>query len=301
MNTLAVVLAVLVTAVLIRQVFVLGAVVRSARFLRHRLVTPPAGAVTTSSDPVFFIIVPVLRETAIIAEAVAHFEALAQEDAATLVIVTTASEAAGASHHQGNRDTITLVNELAKDGKFVHLHYPHPAGLKADQLNFAVAYCASTLPSGVPLSHAFVVCYAVESDRNACARSQPNDVVLMDRSVYTLLAHRYSLERITRLKLSLPARTILAKSDTPAWPDLVLYLDLPQEAIPYRNNGKFDTGNVFIDPHYNAGVRSFFEALADSDQPSLLWMDAMLGPAELQDTAEIQIRKLLADGDNGHR
>lgn len=142
---------------------------------------------------------------------------------------------------------------------------------------------------------------AVESERNARARSQPNDVVLMDRSVYTLLAHRYALERITRLKLSLPAQAILAKSDTPAWPDLVLYLDLPQEAIPYRNNGKFDTGNVFIDPHYNAGVRSFFEALADSGQASLLWMDAMLGPAELQDTAEIQIRKLLDGRNNGHR
>lgn len=162
MNPSAVVLGVLVTAVLIRQVIVLAAAVRSARFLRHRLATPPTDAVTTSNDFVFFIVVPVLREIVIIAEAVAHFEALAQEHAATLVIVTTAREAAEASP-QGGRDTTTLVNELAEDGKFVHVHYPDPAGLKADQLNFAVAYCASTLPSDVPLSHAFVVCYDADS------------------------------------------------------------------------------------------------------------------------------------------
>ncbi len=138
---------------------------------------------------------------------------------------------------------------------------------------------------------------AVEFDRSAHARSRPNDLVLMDRSVYTLLAHRYALERITNLGLFSAARRFLTSSEVPAWPNLVLYLDLPQETIPDRNDGKFDTDNVLIDPHYNAGIRSYFAALADAGRPSLVWMDATLDPAELQELAEAQIRKLLDCGD----
>jgi hypothetical protein len=163
MSSSMVVLGILVTAVLIRQVFVLVAVARSARFLRQTHVTPPAVAATAGSNHVFFIIVPILRETAIIAESVVHFAGLARGHAVTLVIVTTAREAAEESPHQGSKDTITLVDELTSDGGFVHLHYPDAAGLKADQLNFAAAYCASTLPRDAPSSHAFMICYDADS------------------------------------------------------------------------------------------------------------------------------------------
>ncbi|MGH7926680.1 MAG: hypothetical protein ACREQV_02675 [Candidatus Binatia bacterium] len=133
----------------------------------------------------------------------------------------------------------------------------------------------------------------VESARTVCAWSRPHDVVVMDRSVHTLLAHRYALETITTLTLFSPARRLLTSSAIPRWPDLVLYLDLPQEAIPDRNNGKFGEDNVLIDPQYNAGVRSYFEVLAGSGQPLPVWMNATLDPTELQNTAEIQIRSIL--------
>ncbi|MGH3932002.1 MAG: hypothetical protein ACRDTF_18735, partial [Pseudonocardiaceae bacterium] len=61
---------------------------------------------------------------AVITEAVAHFRALAQGYAATLVIVTTAREAAEAAQHRGGNHTMTLVNGLAEGGSIVHLHYP---------------------------------------------------------------------------------------------------------------------------------------------------------------------------------
>ncbi len=163
MNPPLVVLGVFVAAVLIRQVFVLAAVVRSTRFLRKGGMRSSDDGVTAVSDPIFFIVVPVLRETAVITEAVAHFRALAQGHAATLVIVTTAREAAEAAQHRGGNHTMALVNDLAESGNFVHLHYRDAAGLKADQLNFAVAYCASVLASGVPLSRVFVICYDADS------------------------------------------------------------------------------------------------------------------------------------------
>jgi len=153
------------------------------------------------------------------------------------------------------------------------------------------------LPRPVPASvsedaQALVALLAVEAERTAYAHAQPYDLALVDRSVYTLLAHRYALERRTGLGLSEPARQLLARSDLPLWPDLVLYLDLPQEAIEDRNQGKFEDGNIFIDPDYNAGFRAFFETL-DADLPATVWIDATLTPVELRRMAERHVRALL--------
>jgi thymidylate kinase len=153
------------------------------------------------------------------------------------------------------------------------------------------------LPRPVPASvsedaQALGVLVAVEADRTAYAHAQPYDLALVDRSVYTLLAHRYALERRTGLGLSEPAWQLLARSALPLWPDLVLYLDLPQEAIEDRNQGKFEDGNIFIDPDYNAGFRAFFETL-DADRPATVWIDATLTPVELRRIAERQVRALL--------
>jgi hypothetical protein len=145
-----------------RQAFVLSGIVRSGRFLRqdknpHPLPSGP-GAPTR-----FFIVVPVLREAAILPAAVAHFQALACAHAATVVIVTTAREAAEAPRHPAAGDTVAAARELARDGKCVHLHYPDPLGLKADQINYATERCTAMLPDSVPSSQAFLACYDADS------------------------------------------------------------------------------------------------------------------------------------------
>jgi Glycosyl transferase family group 2 len=144
-----------------RQAFVLSGIVRSGRFLRQGKEQQPAperGAAVR-----FFIVVPVLRESATLPAAVAHFQALACGHAATVVIVTTARETAEAARHPAFGNTVAAARELARDGKCVHLHYPDPLGLKADQLNYAAARCAAMLPDGVPSSQAFLACYDVDS------------------------------------------------------------------------------------------------------------------------------------------
>jgi hypothetical protein len=145
-----------------RQAFVLSAIVSSGRFLRQDKDLRPAsgrgGALAR-----FFIVVPVLREAAILPSAVAHFQLLACRHAATVVIVTTAREIAEAPRHPDAADTIEAASELARDGKCVHLHYPDPLGLKADQINYAVASCAAMLPDAAPSSQAFLTCYDADS------------------------------------------------------------------------------------------------------------------------------------------
>jgi hypothetical protein len=145
-----------------RQAFVLSGIVRSGRFLRQDKDPPPPSA-RSGAAPRFFIVVPVLREAAILPAAVAHFQALACGHAATVVLVTTAREVAEAPRHPAAGDTIAAARELARHGECVHLHFPDPLGLKADQLNFAAEHCAAMLPDGMPSSQAFLACYDADS------------------------------------------------------------------------------------------------------------------------------------------
>lgn len=150
---------VIAAGVLVRQLVVLGAVVRSARFLSPGRLQHWAERPAENCRPTFFVVVPVLREAAVIADAVAHFEALVHGHAAQLLVVTTARE----GQPRSGADTVAAVEQLATDGKFIHLHYPDPHGLKGDQLNYAAAYCASTSLGDVPPAGVFFVCYDVDS------------------------------------------------------------------------------------------------------------------------------------------
>jgi hypothetical protein len=163
MSELSLISAAVVAAGALRQMFVLAAIVRSGQFLRQRPdITPPSPA-GEALAPRFFIVVPVLREAALLRETVAHFRALACGHAASVVVVTTAREAAEAGKHGGAGDTVAVARELAREGQCAHVHYPDPLGLKGDQLNHAAACCAGILPDGVPSWRAFLVCYDADS------------------------------------------------------------------------------------------------------------------------------------------
>jgi len=151
--------AAVMTAATVRQVFVLSAIVRSGCFLRTK--TGSHGNLCPA--PQFFIVVPVLREAALLRDAVAHLGDVARGQAATVVVVTTAREAAEAHHYPAAADTVRVADQLAREGMCVHLHYPDPLGVKADQLNYAVATCAGMLPAGTPTSQAFAMCYDADS------------------------------------------------------------------------------------------------------------------------------------------
>jgi hypothetical protein len=162
MSALSRIATAVMTVGVARQAFVLSGIVRSGRFLREDKDPQPPSR-RGEIAPRFFIVVPVLREAAILPEAVAHFQALACGHAATVVIVTTAREATEGPRHPAAGDTVASARELARDGKCVHLHYPDPLGLKGDQLNFAAASCTAMLPDGVPSSQAFLACYDADS------------------------------------------------------------------------------------------------------------------------------------------
>jgi len=136
----------------------------------------------------------------------------------------------------------------------------------------------------------------VEADRLARLPSG-GDLILADRSVHTLLAHSYALEQMTGVRVFEPSVRLLRASPLAAWPELVMYLDLPQQAVEGRNNGKFPPGSIYTDPGFNAAIRSYFLRLAGQNTPRLAWLDATLDLRELARLAEAQLRQLVTDRD----
>lgn len=133
----------------------------------------------------------------------------------------------------------------------------------------------------------------IEASRTADALSHPTAVVLLDRSLLTLLAHRYALERVTGLPCYQPATRTLAGLDIPTWPDLVLYLDVPQKIVLDRNKGKFADDSILINPVFNAGIRDYFARLDQPDGARVVWVDATAGVAQSVDYATSHIMRLL--------
>ena len=116
---------------------------------------------------------------------------------------------------------------------------------------------------------------AIEVDRTAAARAASHelDLVLIDRSVHTLLAHCAALTALTGTDHAATADRIVRPSAGALWPDLVLYLDIDHTVVHARNNGKFPPGSLFTDTRFNQAIRSYFHTLTGMSQPRVRWLD----------------------------
>jgi hypothetical protein len=145
-----------------RQTLILVAVLRSCRFLFGK----PCQALPSPlavPAPVFYIVIPALREAAGLRQTAEHFRALANKHIATVIVVTTAREMTEADRHADCADTIAVAKEIAREGHIVHLHYPDPQGLKGDQINFAADHCIKFLLGDTPTQQAFLLVYDADS------------------------------------------------------------------------------------------------------------------------------------------
>lgn len=191
---------VVLAALFVRQLVILLAIIRSARFIRTDSGLAPVG--DPAPNPEFFVVLPVLREAAVIADAVGHFVAMTRPANGHVVVVTTEREAAEASRQPPQPDTVAVVRELALRGQCDHLHFPDPTGLKADQLNYAAQQLTGHRRPG----DVFLVCYDADSrpplgslrDFAAAIRANPQAEVFHQSSRFEL-----------RIPSSLPRRQLL--------------------------------------------------------------------------------------------
>src|SRR5260370_2335852 len=106
---------------------------------------------------------PGLRQAPIHRSTVGHFGQLLAGHHGAILVVTSARETAEPAERGAQEDTIGDAGELAGQGQCLPLHYPDPAGLKADQLNHAADYCRRVLAPDHAETDTFLVCYDADS------------------------------------------------------------------------------------------------------------------------------------------
>jgi|SRR5215212_4587808 len=154
------------------------------------------------------------------------------------------------------------------------------------------------LPPPVPKSlaeedHALSEFLRIEADRTAHVWSSRSDLILIDRSVHTLLAHCHALGRMTGVDYLSLARLRLRESDVPAWPQLVVYLDVGIDTVRNRNQSKFEADSIFINAEFNVGLRLYFQELTSQGTPRVAWLDGSLDPLSLRRLGGARIRELV--------
>lgn len=152
-------------AVLIREIFVIRAILRAKSFLFSDGEGVQKAAYSVVSPHLFFVVIPVLRESIELNGAVLYFNKVLSGHAdSKLIIVTTERERAERYLYPESPDTYEIAERLAEKGLCDHIHFPDPLGRKADQLNYAAEYCREDLLLvGRSLDEASMVIYDIDS------------------------------------------------------------------------------------------------------------------------------------------
>lgn len=131
----------------------------------------------------------------------------------------------------------------------------------------------------------------IEDDRTTDARRVvlETDLIIIDRSVQTLLAHCFALGQLLDDDYFNLAQRIIGESAVPLWPDHILYLDVSQCVIDARNDNKFTPDSIFIDARFNAGLRSYYQQMARLPSPRVVWLDATGDATIVRASAAAQI------------
>lgn len=121
---------------------------------------------------------------------------------------------------------------------------------------------------------------AIDADRAAEAQRAPGDLVLMDRSVHTLLAHRHAIQFITGLPVSEPAARIVAASRLAS-----------DHSIGTAESSRRAASSST--PRTTGTFRQYFTALADEPGAAVVRLDATARPEDLVAAAKAHIHSLL--------
>lgn len=121
------------------------------------------------------------------------------------------------------------------------------------------------------------------------------DLIVMDRSVHTLLAHRFATAKLLGLDVFAASCKLAAAHARITWPNLILYVDTPQEILNSRQSPESPPpeARIFVDPHYNELFRSYFiPALRYTTTPTVV-IDGRQSTDAVQSAALAAIQALL--------
>ncbi|MEK7201349.1 MAG: hypothetical protein AAB737_01815 [Patescibacteria group bacterium] len=129
--------------------------------------------------------------------------------------------------------------------------------------------------------------------RRGTSVDQPPSLVIMDRSVHTLLAHRYAVSHMTGLKAFGVSCRSASEHREVVWPDLILYLDTPQSILTTRITKPVPMAvQIFVDPRYNMFFREYFLPTLQYTETLVVVLDGSQSFSEILATAVDHIRQV---------
>lgn len=131
----------------------------------------------------------------------------------------------------------------------------------------------------------------IEWERYAAVRRASPHLVLVDRSVETLVAHCRGLTAVTGVDYRSLNRRVLARSKLPVWPKVVLYLDVPNDIVRSRGTSKFSPDSIFMNPEFNDGLRRYF--VYRSRSVPVVFLDGTKSRSDLHTDALLRLTSLL--------
>ena len=98
---------------------------------------------------------------------------------------------------------------------------------------------------------------------------------LLDRSVLTLLAFNYALEKQYNIVCYEESYNLIVNSYRAFIPDLTIYLKIGHEELIRRfNTSRRETPNIFIDREFNFHFNNFFQLMCQRNEFRVIALDA---------------------------
>jgi thymidylate kinase len=135
-----------------------------------------------------------------------------------------------------------------------------------------------------------------------------NELVVADRSFHTLLAHRFAIEKLTGMKVFDMCCEIVGNETNLLKPDLIFYLDTPQDILNQRYTTRISsvpvdghTKNynltekmklIFNKSEYNELFRKYFLPHLRHSTTPIIVLDGSLSADEVADYAFLKIQAL---------
>lgn len=130
----------------------------------------------------------------------------------------------------------------------------------------------------------------IEHTRSRILRLARNaDLVLIDRSVDTLLAHIYALDNLYDTSALPGARQIVQDASWAIRPDLTLHLETSPEAIRERLSSRPDFPELLVREDFNRHFNRYFGTPDQCVARRVVQLDATLPPQELTSRATRQV------------
>ncbi|MBN3743927.1 deoxynucleoside kinase [Burkholderia sp. Se-20373] len=153
-----------------------------------------------------------------------------------------------------------------------------------DQFTHMVDYCdmvggGKNLPRAIPRdlqeeARALTTFASLDALRSDRVQNTDTPVFLLDRSIYSILAHCYALSATLLEGCATLAERMVPSLKQILWPDFIVYLNLPDEEAMARNARSIARESILMNSLFNDHLADYFSTVHQEHPTLLHYIDA---------------------------